>query len=279
MSTNKGPGFFSAIGSKARDVLTKDYNADHKLTISSSSNPGVDLSSTLVKSRGLSSGNVAALFKYKDKTVVDVKVDTESSVLTTFTISDILPSAKAIASIRVPDYNSGKLEVQYLHDHVAFTTAVGFNRSPTIDFSATIGTPGIAFGAETSYSTAIGKLTKYNAGVCLKLPNSNASVILADKGDSMKVLYLHQLEKLNGGAVVGEISRRFSTNENTLTVGCLYVVDTQTVVKAKLSNHGNLGAVLQHEITDKSFLTISGAFETKALENSPKFGFSLLLKP
>lgn len=71
-----------------------------------------------------------------------------------------------------------QLEVQYLHDHVAFTTAVGLNRSPVIDFSATIGTPGIAFGAETSYSTSIGKFTKYNAGVCLKMPSSNASVIL-----------------------------------------------------------------------------------------------------
>lgn len=95
----------------------------------------------------------------------------------------------------------------------------------------------------------------------------------------MKALYLRQLDRLNGGAVVGEISRRFSTNENTLTVGCSYVVDPQTVVKAKLNNHGNLGALLQHELTNKSFLTISGAFETKALEKSPKFGFSLLLKP
>jgi hypothetical protein len=95
----------------------------------------------------------------------------------------------------------------------------------------------------------------------------------------MKVSYLRDLEKLNGGAVVGEISRRFSTNENTLTVGCSYVVDPQTTVKAKLNNHGNLEAVLQHHLTHRSFLTISGAFETKALENSPKFGFSLLLKP
>ena len=71
-----------------------------------------------------------------------------------------------------------QLEVQYLHDHVAFTFAVDLNRSPAIDFSATIGTPGIAFGAETSYSTSIGKFTKYNAGVCLKMPSSNASVIL-----------------------------------------------------------------------------------------------------
>lgn len=36
------------------------------------------------------------------------------------------------------------------------------------------------------------------------------SFLRGDKGDSMKVSYLHQLERLNGGAVVGEISRRFS---------------------------------------------------------------------
>ncbi|KAJ1404445.1 Porin, eukaryotic type [Sesbania bispinosa] len=276
--SGKGPALFSDIGKRALDILTKDYNSDQRFTITSSTNSGLDLKSTLVKSRGLSSGDVAAEFKLKNK-AIHVKVDTESSVLTTFTISDVVHCTKTFASIRLPDFNSGKIEVQYLHDHAAFTTAVGLNRSPVIDFSATIGTPSIAFGAETSYSTGVGKFAKYNAGFCLKLPSSNASVILADKGDSMKVSYLRELESMNGGAVVGEISRRFSTNENTLTVGCSYVVDPQTVVKAKLNNHGNLGALLEHELTPKSFLTISGAFETKALEKSPKFGFSLLLKP
>ncbi|XP_020233800.1 mitochondrial outer membrane protein porin 2 [Cajanus cajan] len=276
--SGKGPGFFSDIGKRGREILTKDYNSDQRFTISSSTNTGLDLNSTLVKSRGLSSGDVAAEFKYNNK-AVNVKVDTESNVLTTFTVSDVVPSAKTIASIRLPDYSSGKFEVQYLHDHVAFTVGVGLNCSPAVDFSGTMGTPSIAFGAETSYSTSVGKFTKYNAGVCLKMPSSNASVILGDKGDSMKVSYLHQLDRLNGGAVVGEISRRFSSNENTLTVGCSYVVDPQTVVKAKLNNHGNLGALLQHELTRKSFLTISGAFETKDLDKNPKFGFSLLLKP
>ncbi|CAJ1972817.1 unnamed protein product [Sphenostylis stenocarpa] len=276
--SGKGPGVFSDIGKRGRDILTNDYNSDQRFTISSSANSGLDLKSTLVKSRGLSSGDVTTEYKYKNK-VVNFKVDTESSVLTTFTVSDVVPSAKTIASIRLPDYSSGKFEVQYLHDHVAFTLGVGLTRSPAIDFSGTMGTPSIAFGAETSYSTSVGKFTKYNAGLCLKMPSSSASVILGDKGDSMKVSYLHQLERFNGGAVVGEISRRFSTNENTLTVGCSYVVDSQTVLKAKLNNHGNLGALLQHELTRKSFLTISGAFETKDLDKNPKFGFSLLLKP
>ncbi|XP_027333096.1 mitochondrial outer membrane protein porin 2-like [Abrus precatorius] len=274
--SGKGPGLFSDIAKRTREILTKDYNSDQRFTISSSSNSCLELNSTLLKSRGLSCGDVCAEFKYKNKTV-NVKVDTESNVLTTFTISDIVPSTKAI--IRLPDFDPGKIEVQYLHDHVAFTAAVGLNRSPAIDFSATMGTPSFAFGAETSFSASIGKFTKYNAGLCLKMPNSNASVILADKGDSMKVSYLHQPDRLNGGAVVGEISRRFSTNENTLTVGCSYVVDPQTVVKAKLNNHGNLGALLQHELMHKSIFTMSGAFETRDLDRSPKFGFSLLLKP
>lgn len=95
----------------------------------------------------------------------------------------------------------------------------------------------------------------------------------------MRASYLHHLDHLNGGAVVGEINRRFSTNENTLTVGCSYVINPQTLVKAKLNNHGDLGALLQHEVTPKSFLTISGAFQTQALERSPEFGLALSLRP
>lgn len=78
---------------------------------------------------------------------------------------------------------------------------------------------------------------------------------------------------------MAEISRRFSTNENTLTVGCSYVVDSQTLLKAKLNNHGSLGALLQHELKPKSILTISGAFDTMNMQKNPKFGLALSLKP
>ncbi|XP_028792433.1 mitochondrial outer membrane protein porin 2-like isoform X2 [Neltuma alba] len=273
-----GPGLFSAIGQKSRDLLDKDFTSDQRITINSSSGNVLDLNSTLVNKGRLSSGDLTAKFRCNNSTV-DVKVDTESKVLTTVTIPDIVQSTKTIASIQLPDYSLTKLEVQYLHDHVAFTTAVGLNQSPPIDFSATIGTPTIAFGAEMSFSTATGKFSKYNAGVSLTNPNSSTSVILADKGDSLRASYLQHLDHLNGGAVVGEISRRFSTNENTLTVGCSYVINGQTFVKAKLNNHGNLSALLQHEVIPKSFLTISGAFQTQALERSPKFGLALALKP
>lgn len=94
----------------------------------------------------------------------------------------------------------------------------------------------------------------------------------------MKASYLHHLDQLKKSAAVAEISRRFSTNENTFTVGGLYAVDNLTVVRAKLNNHGKLGAVLQHEVIPKSVLTIASEFDTLALDKTPRFGLGLALK-
>lgn len=105
------------------------------------------------------------------------------------------------------------------------------------------------------------------------------SFFRGDKGDSIKASYVHYLDQLKKSAVVGEISRKFSTNENTFTVGGVYTVDNLTLLKAKLNNHGKLFALLQHEVVPKSLLTISSEFDTKALDRTPKLGLSLALKP
>lgn len=99
-----------------------------------------------------------------------------------------------------------------------------------------------------------------------------------DKGGAIKVSYLHHVDQLNGGAAVGEISRNVSTNENTLTVGCSYLFDPHTTVKAKLNNHGHLGALMQHEWKPKSTVSVSGSFDTSAMEKTPRFGLALSMK-
>lgn len=87
------------------------------------------------------------------------------------------------------------------------------------------------------------------------------------------------MDELKKTACVGEITRRFSLNENTFTVGGSYAVDSLTMVKAKLNDHGKLGALLQHEIIPKSLVTLSSEMDTKALDKTPKFGLALALKP
>ncbi|KAL0395831.1 UNVERIFIED_CONTAM: Mitochondrial outer membrane protein porin 2 [Sesamum calycinum] len=275
---SKGPGLFLDIGKKAKDLLTKDYLSDHKFSVSTYSESGVALTTTAAKKGGYSSGDVAAQYIYKN-TFVDVKVDTESNISAILAVADIVPSSKTIATLKFPNYESGKLEFQYFHPHASLTAAVGLNQAPPVDVSLTLGTPTFALGAEAGYETTSGKLTKYTAGITVTKPDSCASVILGDKGDTIKVSYIHYLDQLKRTAAVGEISRKFSTNENIFTVGGSCAIDSLTLLKMKLNNHGTLGAVLQHEVIRKSLVTISSEFDTRALDRTPKFGVSLALKP
>lgn len=275
---SKGPGLYSDIGKKGRDLLTRDYIFDQKFTISTTSLSGVGITSSAVKKGGLYAFDIGSQYKYKN-TLVDVKVDTDSNISTTFTVSEVLPSTKAIASLKFPDYNAGKVEVQYFHDHASFATVVALKQSPLVDLSATMGAHGVAFGAEAGFDTGSGAFTKYNAGISVTKPDYNFSVILADKGDTLRASYVHHLDEKQKSAAVAEITRRFSTNENTFTVGGAYAVDPQTTAKARLNNSGKLGALLQHQMNTQSTLTISGEFDTKALDRTPKFGLALALKP
>ncbi|GFP78902.1 mitochondrial outer membrane protein porin 2 [Phtheirospermum japonicum] len=239
---SKGPGLFSDIGKKAKDLLTRDYLSDHKFSVSTYSESGVALTTSTVKKGGYSSGDVAAQYLYKN-TFVDVKVDTDSNISTILAFADIVPSSKTIATLKYPNYESGKLELQYFHPHASLSAAVGLNQAPPIDFSFTLGTPTFALGAEAGYETS--------------------------SGDTIKASYIHFLDQLKRSAAVGEITRKFSTNENTFTVGGSYAIDDLTLVKVKLNNHGTLGAVLQHEVIRKSLVTISSEFDTKALDKTP----------
>ncbi|KAM0032327.1 putative Porin domain superfamily, eukaryotic porin/Tom40 [Helianthus debilis subsp. tardiflorus] len=200
-------------------------------------------------------------------------------IATTFTFTELVPSTKTIVSFKLPDFNSGKLDIQYFHNHATLTSAVALTQTPTVDLTATIGTPTFVIGAEAGYEQSSGRFTKYNAGISVNKPDSSASIILGDKGDTIKASFIHHLDESKKTAAVGEITRRFSLNENTFTVGGSYAVDSLTVVKAKLNNHGKLGAVLQHEILPKSLVTVSSELETNALDKTPKFGLALALKP
>ncbi|KAF5791581.1 putative Porin domain superfamily, eukaryotic porin/Tom40 [Helianthus annuus] len=273
-----GPALFSDIGKKAKDLLTRDYITDHKFSVSTISATGVALTSTATKKGGLSTGDVGAVYKYNN-ILFDVKVDTESKIATTLTFTELVPSTKTIVSFKLPDFNSGKLDIQYFHNHATLTSAVALTQTPTVDLTATIGTPTFVIGAEAGYEQSSGRFTKYNAGISVNKPDSSASIILGDKGDAIKASFIHHLDESKKTAAVGEITRRFSLNENTFTVGGSYAVDSLTVVKAKLNNHGKLGAVLQHEILPKSLVTVSSELETNALDKTPKFGLALALKP
>ncbi|XP_014498228.1 outer plastidial membrane protein porin [Vigna radiata var. radiata] len=274
----KGPGLYSDIGKKARDLLFKDYQSDQKFTVTTYSPTGVAITSSGTRKGELFVADVNTQLKNKNITT-DIKVDTDSNLFTTITVNEPAPGLKAIFNFKVPDQRSGKVELQYLHDYAGISTSVGLTANPIVNFSGVVGTNVLALGADLSFDTKIGELTKSNAGLSFTKDDLIASLTLNDKGDALNAAYYHVVNPLTNTAVGAEVTHRFSTNENTLTLGTQHALDPLTTLKARVNNFGKTSALIQHEWRPKSFFTISGEVDTKAIEKSAKVGLSLVLKP
>ncbi|KAH7532608.1 mitochondrial outer membrane protein porin of 34 kDa [Ziziphus jujuba] len=274
----KGPGLYTEIGKKARDLLYKDYQSDHKFTITTYSPTGVAITSSGTKKGDVFLADVNTQLKNKNFTV-DIKVDTGSNLTTTITADELSPGLKTILSFKVPDQRSGKLELQYLHDYAGLSSSVGLTANPIVNFSGVIGTNAVALGTDLSFDTKTGNFTKCNAGLSFSNADLIASLILNDKADTLSASYYHIVNPLNNTAVGAEVTHSFSTNENTITVGTQHALDPLTSVKARVNNFGKASALVQHEWRPKSLFTISGEVDTKAIEKSAKIGLALALKP
>jgi len=242
------------------------------------SEDGLGITSTGMNKGGLFCGDIDTHYKYQNSTI-NVKVDTNSNISTTITIDEVLPGAKTVLSFKLPDEKSGKLDFQYSHEHVGLSSSVGLTPKPQVDFSGAIGSDVFTVGGEVGFDTSSGLFTKYNGGIGITKPEFSAAILFADKGDTLKASYLHELNPITKTCFAAEISRKFSANQNTFTVGSSYALDPLTTMKTRLNNHGKLGTVLQHEWKPKSLITLSSEFDTKALDKSPKIGLALAFKP
>ncbi|KAL5788076.1 hypothetical protein ACOSP7_005025 [Xanthoceras sorbifolium] len=274
-SFNKGPGLFPDIGKEAKDLLTKGYVKDDVFSISTRSSIGVvSTLTTAVKHGRHSTSNIAATYK---NATVDVKFDSKSHLSTTLSFREkFSPSTKTLFTLKLPDHSSSELKIQYFHEKAALASSFVLKQSPAVVISAVIGNPRIAFGVEAEYKTTR-CFTKYDAAIHVANPKCNASIILANKGDLLKASYMHRFHQPTRIAVAAEITRRFSTKENSLTIGGSYEVDRKTTLKVKVNNHGSLNTLLLYKIRTKSSLSISGEFDTKGLDKTPRIGLAAAL--
>ncbi|KAI3830992.1 hypothetical protein MKX03_019226 [Papaver bracteatum] len=274
----KGPGLYSNIGKTARDLLYKDYQSDQKFSVTTYSENGVAICSSGTKKGEVFLADMNTQLKQKNITA-DIKVDTNSRLSTIVTIDEPAPGVKAIISFIAPDQSSGKLELQYQHEYAGIAASIGLTANPVVNFSGLFGNSQIAAGTDVSFDTTSGNFVKYNAGLSLARPDLVASLTLNDKGDSLNASYHQTLTDLSNASAGAELSYSFSRAQSTLTIGAQHALDQQTAVKAKLNNLGIINALIQHEIYPKSYFTICGEVDTKAIEKSAKFGLALALKP
>ncbi|KAG6736550.1 hypothetical protein POTOM_060588 [Populus tomentosa] len=236
------------------------------------------ITSTGIKKGELFLADISSQLKNKNITT-DVKVDTNSNLLTTITVDEPAPGLKTIFSFKVPDQRSGKVELQYQHEYAGISTSLGLTANPIVNFSGVVGSNVVALGTDLSFDTATGNFTKCNAGLSYTNSDLIASLTVNDKGDTLSASYYHTVSPLTSTAVGAELTHSFSSNENILTIGTQHALDPLTTVKARLNNYGKVSALIQNEWRPKSLFTISGEVDTKAIEKSAKVGLALSLKP
>ncbi|KAL9274919.1 Mitochondrial outer membrane protein porin of 36 kDa-like protein [Drosera capensis] len=274
----KGPGLYSDIGKKARDLLYKDYHSDQKFTVTTVTSNGVAITTTGTNKGDVFLADVSTKLINKNVTT-EIKVDTSSKVHTTVTVDEPAPGLKAIANFILPDQKAAKLELQYLHEYAGLSSSIGLTASPIVNFSGVIGTNLVALGADVAFDTAVGDFTKVNAGLSFTNSDLVAALTLNNKGDSLAASYYHTVNPLNSTAIGGELTHSFSSNENVLTFGTSHAVDPLTTIKARVNNLGKVNALIQHEWRPKSLFTVSGEVDIKAIEKSAKIGLAVALKP
>nr|ACJ85119.1 unknown [Medicago truncatula] len=276
-----GPAPFSEIGKRARDLLYKDYNFDHKFSLSIPSSTGLGLTATGLKRDKFFVGDLNTLYKSGNVTV-DVKVNTDSNVSTKVTLNDVsLSHSKKVAlSFNIPDHKSGKLDVQYLHPHAAIDSGIGLNPAPKLELSAAIGSKDISMGAEVGFDTTSASFSTYNAGIAFNKPDFSATLMRADKGQSLKASYIHYVDRPDGLTVAAELAHKLSSSENRFTFGTSQSIDPKTVLKTRFSDDGKAAFQCQRAWRPNSLITLSAEYDSKKIIGSPaKFGLALSLKP
>ncbi|AQK96322.1 porin1 [Zea mays] len=296
------PGLYTDIGKKTRDLLYKDYNTHQKFSLTTCSPNGVAITAAGTRKNESIFGELHTQIKNK-KLTVDVKANSESDVsilesedtlffrlmisfgfhifqlLTTITVDEFgTPGLKSIINLVVPDQRSGKLEFQYLHEYAGVNASVGLNSNPMVNLSGAFGSKALSVGVDVSFDTATSDFTKYNAALSLTSPDLIASLHLNNHGDTLVASYYHLVKNHSGTAVGAELSHSMSRNESTLIFGSQHSLDPHTTIKTRFNNYGMASALVQHEWRPKSFVTISGDVDTKAIEKSTKVGLSLVLK-
>ncbi|KAL8138252.1 hypothetical protein V2J09_004253 [Rumex salicifolius] len=287
------PSQFPDFGRRAKDLLSRDYNFDHKFTLQVPSSAGMSLTATGIKKDEVFLGDINTVYK-SGKVAVDVKVDMYSNVSTKITVDETLAGIKTVLSFKIPDHKSGKvgnyhklhfleplLDVHYVHPHMALNSGIGLNPAPLLEFNAAVGTLELSLGGEVGFDAATGAFTKYTTGVSFNKPDFSAALFLMDKGQTVKASYYHIVNPSNGTAVAAEMTHRLSNYQNSFSIGSSHLVDPHTLVKTRISSDGKVAMLCQREWRPKSLVTLSCEYDTKASNSSPKhkLGLALALKP
>ncbi|KAI9173716.1 hypothetical protein LWI28_005285 [Acer negundo] len=267
---SNSPGLFIDIGSKAIDLLYKDYAQQLPFHLRYQN------------------------FDY----CLDLACQAE----------EIVPGLHTVFGFSIPA-DSGKVELQFLHDYIGITSGTELKKKnknklktfssystgldtklkanwPStkgfdlfVNFSGVIGCNLFSLGAEVAFDVSSQRLAKYKAGLSFNSDFLIASFTLNDR-KTLRASYYKAVNPLTRTAIAADLKYGFDKNGTaTFTVGGQRALFPSTLVKARMDTKGKVGALIQQDLLKKFYLTISGEVDFRDINKPPKVGFSMALMP
>ncbi|CAN7976583.1 hypothetical protein HPB47_002504 [Ixodes persulcatus] len=276
------PPCYADLGKQARDLFNKNYHFGVvKLDCKTTTKTGVEfnVSGTSLNDTGKVNASLETKYKLSDLGLtLKEKWNTDNTLATEISCDDQLARGLKLAfnANFAPQTGkkSGALKTAYKVDNIHVNSDVDLGiGGPIAHAGAVLHYQGWLAGAQMSYDANKSRLSKTNFAVGYQGGDFVLHTNVNDGQEFAGSLYQRVNDCLETGV---QLSWTAGTNATRFGLGCVYQLDRETSVRAKVNNSGQVGLGFTHRLRPGISLTLSTMLDGKNFnQGGHKLGLGL----
>lgn len=279
------PPCYGDLGKQARDIFSKNYNFSFiKLDCKTKTAGGMEFN--VNGSSNTESGKVSSSLESKYKVpeyglTFKEKWNTDNILNTEISIEEkpVKGMKFALDAQFVPQ--SGKKSAVLKHafkaENIHFNTDVDLDlKGPLVKCASVLSLKGWLMGAQGAFDTSNNQMRKCNFALGY---STNDFVLHTNVNDGQEFggsVYQKVNENLETGV---QLAWSSGNNVTSFGLGCVYSIDSDTSLRAKINNSSHIGLGITHRLRDGIQLTLSAMVDGKNFnQGGHKIGLGLELE-
>jgi len=279
------PPCYADLGKQARDIFSKNYHFNFvKLECKTKTSGGMEF--TVNGTSNTESGKVTSSLESKYKVpeyglVLKEKWNTDNVLNTEISIEEkpIQGMKVALDATFVPQTGkkSAILKNTFKAKHFHVNSDVDIDtKAPILNVSSVLSLQGWLVGAQTSVDVLKNKLNKLN----FALGYATSDFVLHTHVNDGQEFGGSVYQKVNPNLETGvQLAWCAGNNATSFGLGCVYSIDEDTSLRAKINNSSQIGLGITHKLREGIQLTLSAMIDGRSFnQGGHKLGLGLELE-
>jgi len=279
------PPSYSDLGKNARDIFSKGYHFGLlKLDCKTKTKSGVEFSSggSSNQDTGKVFGSLETKYRIPEYGLTfSEKWNTDNTLATEITVQDYIAKGLKVSfdSSFAPQTGSktGRIKSEFKHDLFAVNCDVDVNTAgPVLLGSAVFGYNGWLAGYQSQFDSQKSKITKNNISLGYTSGDFILHTHVNDGQEFGGAIYQKVSPKLDAAI---DLNWTAGSNETRFGIGCLYELDKDASVRAKVNNVSQIGLGYQQKLREGVSIYLSALIDGKNFnQGGHKIGVALELE-